>query len=245
MASKVVRSAARTALTISVLAVAAALLIALVVSLSPSSEADRRWTFTEQASDIAELGFIVPVDRSGAWLLEDHEDATGGRALFNHRGEGPGKPALAVTRKTLARDLGVATRCKVSPGYDERACGVVFRFKDADHYYVARIDDVTKKVVFAVVVGGREHVLQQESFTADATSWQNLRVDAHADVFVVHYNGAALFEVRDLTFSSEGGVGLWVPSAGAAHFDELVVEQHGSSVHPNDLFPFIVQQGHT
>ena len=78
------------------------LMVALLGDRTKADVEPRRWTFTEENVEVAELGLATPVISGGRWLLEDHAHATGGRALVNHAGDPSNGPALAVTRDVAA-----------------------------------------------------------------------------------------------------------------------------------------------
>jgi len=58
------------------------------------------------------------------------------------------------------RDVRVEVRCKPVRGTVDRACGVVFRFQDAEHYYVARANALEDNVNLYRVVNGRREQLK-------------------------------------------------------------------------------------
>jgi len=229
------------AASMGVAALVAGLVLAMA-SLRDTSEPERYyWTFTERENrSLRDLGFITATDQAGTWLLQDHEHATGGRALVNYAGQPNERPALAVTAALRPRDVRVATRCKVkSPG---TACGLVFRFHDPENHYVAHVNAASGHVSLCAVIAGFERTIQELSADISRDIWQELAVEARADNIVVSWNGKRVIDVHDPTLSNAGGVGLWVPAADVAFFDELSVEYLPSSPHPMDLFPFLLKR---
>jgi len=134
-----------------------------------NSRASQRWSFTEQDSTVAELGLATPIELAGAWLLEDHEPATGGRALVNHAGAANGPPALAVS-SLRTRDVRAATRCKAEA--TGTACGLVFRYHDAQCFDVAHVDRASQTIGLSAVVDGAEKPIAQISAEIADGSWQ-------------------------------------------------------------------------
>ncbi len=200
-----------------------------------------RWTFTEPATDFAELGFVAPIPGGGAWVLTDHAPATGGRALVNHAGDADGRPALAVAQAARSRDVRASTRCKV--GETGSACGLVFRFHDEANHYVAHIDSTTDRIALEVVLGGMPRTLASVPAPSDHGVWQELAVEARSSRLAVIWNGRKVIEAHDATLAVPGGVGLWAPSATVAIFDELAIEPLSSSAHPVELLPFLLGRG--
>jgi len=196
----------------------------------PASAAKQRWTFLTGDTPSA-LGLAVHAESGGAWSVEDHAHATGARALVNREGESGSAPAVMVASGTQAPDARVLTRCKAASVKGERACGVVFRFADPDHYDVVRIDADAGAVILSVVRGGTERRVASYVANVAPDVWHELQVEARADHVRVVWNGVAALDVRehagsagDRVGAGAGSVGLWVPASGEAWFDELSIE---------------------
>lgn len=202
-----------------------------------SSPARQRWTFTEPTPSVAELGLVTPVVDGGRWLLEDHEHATGGRALVNHAGKAEGRPALALTTSPPSRDVRVSTRCKV--GETGTACGLVFRFRDEANHYVTHVDAASDRISLGVVFAGKPRTLVSVPANAEHGVWQELAVEARSSKVAVFWNGRKVIDAEDAALVSPGGVGLWAPSADVAFFDELSVESLPVGAHPVELLPLM------
>jgi len=136
-----------------------------------------------------------------------------------------------------------ATRCKVEqplPSTQGTACGLVFRFHDAQRFYVAHADQAAREVSLGVVVDGVERRIAH--VPADVSgNWQELAVEARGEKLAVSWNGKRVIEVRDATLGTSGQVGLWAPSASIALFDELTVETLPEEVHPLELVPVLLK----
>jgi len=204
-------------------------------------EEPRRWTFLEEVSDPAALGFRLGVERAGAWVVDDHAEATGARALVNHAGAPGERPATAVVERLASRDVQALTRCKASSDHPEQACGVVFRYRNERNYYVARADAAASAVILAAVVDGVERPLERAAVEVQPSVWQELVVHARGERLSVDWNGRRVIEARDLGLLSPGAVGLWAPAECVAYFDELAVRALPSSLGDLDLLPFVLR----
>jgi hypothetical protein len=183
-----------------------------------------RWTFTEAVPDISALGFATPVAQGGEWSLKQHREATGGRALVNHRGPSGHMAAVALAPVRSGHNMRIVTRCKVESGHPEQACGMVFGFQDAANHYVARLDARARQILLVAVVRDSERVLARANATIVADVWQEIAVEVRADHLLVGLNGSELIDVRDKTLPPSGTIGLWAPSTCVAYFDELMIE---------------------
>lgn len=136
----------------------------------------------------------------------------------------------AVLEGTSLRDGWVEARFKPVDGREDRAGGVVWRWRDADNYYVARGNALEDNVVAYRVVKGRRTDLTPVGATPGtygmkvpvaAGTWHTLRVDFTGGEFVVTYDGRRLFTVRDETFPDAGAVGIWSKADSVTEFDNF------------------------
>lgn len=207
---------------VAIAAVGMVVVAAVDASTRQLDGAQHRWTFLEQVTDPGALGFRSVASGAGEWMVADHAEATGARALFNAAGSPGEPPAITVVDRLAARDLRAMTRCKVSPGREEQACGLVFRYRDRG-YYVAHVDAVQGAVRLSAVVDGIERPLEIAPAKLGPSVWQELAVQARGAHITVEWNGRKVIDVRDTAHPSPGAVGLWVPAEGEAFFDELAV----------------------
>jgi hypothetical protein len=139
----------------------------------------------------------------------------------------------AVLEGTSLRDGWVETRFKPVDGREDRAGGVVWRWRDADNYYVARGNALENNVVAYKVVEGRRTDLTPVGAppgtygmpvpVATAT-WHTLRVDFAGNEFVVTFDGRRLFAARDATLPDAGPVGVWSKADSVTEFDTFHYE---------------------
>lgn len=220
--------------TIAVLATCLAL--GVVWAFAGGESPEKHWSFTQDSASLADLGLAAPREDTGAWSLEPHDDATGGRALVNHAGEGKGA-ALAVTTGLRARNVKVSTRCK--PVSESSACGLVFRYVDEGHYYAVRAE--AGRVSLVSVVQGHEREIHVAQSNTPKGRWYELRVEARADSIRISVDGVSVIETRDMAIASAGAVGLWAPAPEAAVFDEMKFEPLSESPGPLDLLPLLTK----
>jgi hypothetical protein len=98
----------------------------------------------------------------------------------------------------------------------------VFRFRDADNYYVTRANALENNVrLYHVVKGDRQ---QFAGWNGDVKSgvWHSLRADAKGDHFEVYFDDAKIIDARDTTFAEAGKVGVWTKADSVTYFDDLV-----------------------
>src|SRR5205823_6656362 len=119
---------------------------------------------------------------------------------------------------------------KAIAGSEDRAAGLLWRAKDADNYYVVRANALEDNVVLYKTVNGVRSALDAAGrrggygvkVPVPANQWHTLRVEFTASRFKVTFNGTALFEVEDTTFTDAGMIGLWTKADSVTEFDGLV-----------------------
>ncbi len=114
-------------------------------------------------------------------------------------------------------------------GKEDQAGGIVFRFKDADNYYIVRANALEDNVVLYKTVNGKRSSLQAKDrmfgYGVDTKvpkgKWSTLRVEFSGKLFAVSFNGKRLFEVVDETFTDAGAVGVWTKADSVTLFDDF------------------------
>jgi len=127
------------------------------------------------------------------------------------------------------KDGFVEVRFKPLSGKEDQAGGIVFRFKDANNYYIVRANALEDNVVFYKTVNGKRSSLQVKGrmfgYGVDTKvpkgKWSTLRVQFRANLFTVTFNGKRLFEVEDDTFKEAGAVGVWTKADSVTLFDDF------------------------
>ena len=114
-------------------------------------------------------------------------------------------------------------------GKEDQAGGLVFRFKDANNYYIVRANALEDNVVLYKTFNGKRSSLQVKGrmfgYGVDTKvskgKWSTLRVEFRGNLFTVFFNGKKLFEVEDDTFKEAGAVGLWTKADSVTLFDDF------------------------
>jgi hypothetical protein len=182
-------------------------------------------------------GFSVGLTGGGGppkWeVLEDPGATGGGRVLAQTSAEKTGyRFPVCVRDDFSARDVEISVRFKPVSGTEDQAAGLVFRYVDADNYYVVRANALEANVVPFKLQKGKRTDLKlkgggRSSFGSEVEvpsgKWSQLKVRARGKRFEVFLNDKSLFEVEDATFTGPGKVGLWTKADSVTYFDDLKV----------------------
>lgn len=139
---------------------------------------------------------------------------------------------VCVLDAVTATDLDLSVRFKPVSGSVDQAAGLVWRYRDADNYYIVRANALENNVVLYKVEKGKRTDLDPRGTGAFAYgkkarvpsgTWSTLRVVAKGAAFETYLNGEKLFDVDDATFAGPGRVGVWTKADSVTHFDDLSV----------------------
>src|SRR5262249_34145067 len=106
-------------------------------------------------------------------------------------------------------------------GKVDQGCGLVFRLRDTDNYYVARANALEDNVrLYHVVQGSRRQFAGWNGKVASG-QWHELVVLAAGDAFQVLFGGTKVIDAHDQTFTDGGKFGLWTKADSLILFDDL------------------------
>jgi hypothetical protein len=132
-----------------------------------------------------------------------------------------------------AQDLTLSVKFKPISGRKDQAAGLVWRYHDADNYYIVRANALEGNVVLYKVEKGKRTDLPLKGLgrtygqKADIPSgaWSELKVTAKGNLFETYLNGRKLYEVEDATFPGPGLVGVWTKADSVTHFDDSTISR--------------------
>ena len=153
-------------------------------------------------------------------LAQSSTDSTGGRFPF------------AIYNPAIVKDGSVSVRFKAIAGNVDQAAGIVWRFRDADNYYIVRANALEDNIVLYKVEKGERISLAPRNMpsrtygvkhTIPKQRWNELRVEFKDAAFAVFFDGQKVMEVEDSTFSRAGKTGLWTKADSVIRFDDFHV----------------------
>ena len=161
------------------------------------------------------------------WTIEQDETAPSKSKIVKQSGRAAFP--LLLKDDSRIRDGFIEVKFKAVSGAMDRAAGLVWRAKDANNYYVARVNAAENNVVLYKTVNGTRSSLDivgrvggyGVDVPVSANHWHSLRVDFRGNRFRVTYNGRQMFEVEDSTFGDAGMVGLWTKADSVTLFDQI------------------------
>lgn len=135
---------------------------------------------------------------------------------------------VAVADSPTFGDVSVSVRCKPVSGRVDQACGIVWRYRDENNYYLARANALEDNVRLYYVQNGRRREIKGWNGKVASGDWHQLRADMRGDQVEVYFDGAKVIDVRDSRFPAPGKVGVWTKADSRTLFDDLTATALGS-----------------
>lgn len=190
--------------------------------------------FEDQAEGTAPGGFTPAINQGqpGVWRIERVADApSGALAVIQSDADRTNSRFPVMTYDAFeATDVDLSVRFQPVSGRVDQAAGLVWRYQDANNYYVVRANALEDNVVLYKMENGRRSDLpvrgrRGNTYGVDADvpdeGWGELRVTARGALFEVYLGDRKLFEVEESTFTGPGRVGVWTKADSVTRFDDL------------------------
>jgi hypothetical protein len=206
-----------------------ALLALLGTALPAGEEKARHFRFTREALDKVPAGWQAAQTGKGqgsVWKVVADDTAPSRTGLvLAQTAESPNAVFnLCVAEGTRNKDVEVRVAFKAVRGKNDQGGGLVWRYQDANNYYIARMNPLEDNYRVYKVVGGRRIQLgTKEDVKVPAGEWHRLKVKMVGDHIECFLDGKKLLDVRDDTFQGAGAVGLWSKSDAQTYFDDFAV----------------------
>ena len=115
---------------------------------------------------------------------------------------------LCVAEDTSYTDVEVIVAFKAVRGDTDQGGGIVWRYQDANNYYIARMNPLEDNYrVYKVVAGKRIQLETREGLKVPAGEWHTLTVRMVGTKIECSLDGKKQLEARDDTFAAAGLVG--------------------------------------
>jgi hypothetical protein len=158
----------------------------------------------------------------GKWIVQAEKDApSGGNVLVQTDTDATDYRFAVAYIGPDMKDLRLSVKCKPVAGQVDQGCGLVFRLKDADNYYLVRANALEDNVCLYHVVKGNRRQIASYGGKVKSGVWHALAVEAKGDRLQVTFDGKKILDARDKTFTEAGKFGLWTKADSLIHFDDL------------------------
>jgi len=195
-------------------------MVALTI-LSASAAGVETENFDQHKPGSVPAGWIWGVTGTGSprWAVEADASAPSGLNVL--RQSGSGTFPWCVKKGASVADGFVEVKFRAEKGRQDQAGGVVWRWVDGDHYYVARANALENNVSLYYTTKGKRNTIRYVDAPVPGNIWHTLRVEFAGARIKVLLNGKAYIEAQDDHIAGAGAVGVWTKADSVTAFDDF------------------------
>jgi hypothetical protein len=159
------------------------------------------------------------------WKVVEDRDAPGGPKVLAQTSDKGTKSFfnLCVADQPRLVDVDLTVAFKAVAGKEDQGGGPVWRYQDAQNYYVARMNPLEDNYRLYEVVDGKRIQLGTADVKVEAGKWHTLRVVQQGSRIQCYLNGKAYLDVTDDTIKSAGKISLWTKADAQTRFSAVTV----------------------
>ena len=199
------------------------------------AEEGKKGGFHLNKNDVGKVPTGWKADKTGkgegsVWKVVPDETAPSKTGLaLAQTAESPGSMFnLCVADEPSLKDVEAMVSFKAVKGQKDQGGGIVWRYQDANNYYIARMNPLEDNFrLYHVVAGKRTQFGGKEGLKVPTGTWHTLKVTMAGDKIECFLDGKREIEATDRTITRAGKVGLWTKADAQTHFDDFRVRDLG------------------
>jgi hypothetical protein len=206
--------------------------LAALLGVSSLAADEKARTFRPSKDDIGKVPSGWKADKTGegegsVWKVVADETAPSKTGLvLAQTAESPGNVFnLCVADEPSLKDVEVLVAFKAVKGQKDQSGGIVWRYQDANNYYIARMNPLEDNFrVYKVIAGKRIQLETKEDLKVPTGEWHNLKIKMVGDHIECFLDGKKYLDTKDDAIQKAGKVGLWTKADAQSHFDQFTVK---------------------
>jgi Domain of Unknown Function (DUF1080) len=185
---------------------------------------------TPKAWDKADLGKVPTGWKSLStgekaatkWVLKADEKA---KLVLTQTGKSPNPVFnLCVADEPTVADLEATVSFSALSGKKDQGGGLVWRFQDANNYYVARMNPLEDNFrLYKVIDGKRKQLATVEDIVVKSNTWHTMTIRMKADAIECWLDDKKHLTATDSTIKKAGRVGVWTKADAVTAFAGLKI----------------------
>jgi hypothetical protein len=197
------------------------ILLILVASLCAMEAVAKTVGFDQDPLGAIPAGWVCGVTGHGSpkWTVETDSTAPSKPNVLKQ--SGAGAFPWCVKKDVAITDGSAEVKFKPMQGSEDRAGGVVWRWKDGDNYYVARANALENNVSLYHTTRGNRRTIKYVDAPVQANEWHTLRVEFMGRHIKVSLDGKQYIDLEDAHIPGAGAVGVWTKADSVTAFDDF------------------------
>lgn len=159
-----------------------------------------RWQVVADDSSPSKTGYVLA------------QTAKSPRSMFN----------LCIVENGQYTDLRLSVTFKAVAGEVDQGGGLVWRYLDANNYYMCRFNPLENNLRIYKVIAGKRMQLASVDVDLAAGQWYTLTAAMKGGSIVCEVDGT-LLDVRDDTLTAAGRIGVWTKADAQTYFAKLTL----------------------
>src|SRR5437868_3652601 len=202
-------------------------MIVLLVCGSPSVRAGEKQAMTLDKKDLGKVppGWTVAKTGKGEgseWkvVADDTAPSKSGLVLAQTAESPNAVFNLCIMNDVKVRDVEIRVAFKAIRGKHDQGGGIVWRYQDANNYYIARMNPLEDNYrVYKVVAGKRIQLETKEDLKVPVGEWHVLKIRQRGDKIECFLDDQKYLSTSDQAFTEAGKAGLWTKADAQSYFD--------------------------
>ena len=194
-------------------------------ALAAGPATPRTFTFENDAPGAPPAGFEFTRTGRGAegkWTVEVERGGKKHVLLQSSADKTDYRFPVAIVKNESLRDVTLTVRARPLAGSVDQGFGLVWRYRDANNYYITRCNALEDNCTIYHVVDGSRRPFQNHEVRVATNAWHTLKMEARGNHFVVWFDGQKVLDAHDDTFQA-GRVGLWTKADSVIEFDDFTI----------------------
>ncbi len=195
--------------------------LSMIASICATTALAETVGFDQDSEGSLPAGWVCGVTGRGSpkWAVEAESTAPSKPNVLKQSGQGTFP--WCARKDVSVTDGSVQVKFKPMEGKEDRAGGVIWRFKDGDNYYVARANALENNVSLYHTMRGSRHTIKYVDTPVATNQWHTLRVEFAGKHIKVSLDGKQYIDLEDDHISGAGAVGVWTKADSVTAFDDF------------------------
>lgn len=130
---------------------------------------------------------------------------------------------IIVNDELSYKDVEITVKFKGTDGEEDQGGGPVWRYIDANNYYIARANPLENNYRLYKVINGNRKQLATVNMDIKSGKWYSLKIKMQGNKINCYFNDKLKLEATDDSFPGAGKIGLWTKADAVTYFDDLRV----------------------